>query len=187
MTLSVFRLPQPESNRFGDQPTLELVRQVIEDKVMYFLEKEKRGDKKMIEGIRWICAMRHPGGGYNDIPSRLKRHFFVTNLPPPSSRIIDGIYGSLLRVRFHSQPDLAAKVIEVTGYAVDLWTKIKVRLLPTPSKCHYFFTMHDLARVFQGTNKSNVVVVVVVVETEDDEDEDDDDNFRATLVSNQFD
>ena len=45
-----------------------------------FLDKDKRGDVKVIEDLLYIGAMNHPGGGKNDIPNRLKRHFFIFNM-----------------------------------------------------------------------------------------------------------
>jgi len=44
--------------------------------------------------------MMHPGGGRNDIPHRLKRHFFSINMTPPSQRSIENIYGRILQALF---------------------------------------------------------------------------------------
>ena len=55
-------ISMPEVNNWGDQPTLEIVRQLIEYKGFYFLEKDKRGDRKTIELIDYVAAMSHPGG-----------------------------------------------------------------------------------------------------------------------------
>ncbi|MES1907830.1 MAG: hypothetical protein MHM6MM_000870 [Cercozoa sp. M6MM] len=60
-------LSQPEVNVWGDQPTLEIVRQLISTKGFYFLD-ERRGDKMEILNLRFAAAMCHPGGGRNDIP-----------------------------------------------------------------------------------------------------------------------
>ena len=48
-------------NTWGDQPTLEIVRQVVESDGMYFLEKDKRGDRKICENMLYVAAMSHPG------------------------------------------------------------------------------------------------------------------------------
>ena len=65
-------LSMPIINTWGDQITNELTRQLIECNGYYFLDKDKRGDFKTIEGIQYLGAMGHPGGGKNDIPPRLK-------------------------------------------------------------------------------------------------------------------
>ena len=159
MTVFLDDVSMPEVNTWGDQPTLELVRQLIETGGFYFLQKDKRGDKMQIENVAYVAAMSHPGGGRNDIPDRLKRHFFVFNMTPPSYASIDNIYGSMLRGRFESQPNLLGLVPSLTSATIDLWQAVKAKMLPTPSKFHYIFNMRDLARVFQGVLFSPLDVV----------------------------
>ena len=72
---------------------VEFVRQLVESNGFYFLEKDKRGDKKIVENILYVGAMSHPGGGRNDIPDRLKRHFFTFNLTPPSQQSTISVLG----------------------------------------------------------------------------------------------
>jgi len=159
MTVFLDDISMPEVNKWGDQPTLELVRQLIETNGFYFLEKDKRGDKKILENILYVGAMSHPGGGRNDIPDRLKRHFFTFNLTPPSQASIDNIYGSMLRGRFEDVPQLAQHVPAITAATIELWLSVKARMLPTPSKFHYIFNMRELSRVFQGVLFSPLDVV----------------------------
>merc|ERR1719171_778516 len=143
----------PLVNKWGDQVTNELSRQLIECNGFYFLDKDKRGDFKTIEGIQYLGAMGHPGGGKNDIPPRLKSKFLCVNMVPPLQSSVSMIYGSILKASFTAKrgakPDvmeLSAKLVMAT---VDLWDKVKKSLLPTPSRFHYIFTMRELSRVFQ--------------------------------------
>jgi dynein heavy chain len=150
MTVFLDDVSMPEINTWGDQPTLEIVRQVIEDKGMMFLEKDRRGEKMDIDSVCYVGAMNHPGGGRNDIPGRLKRHFFTMNCTPPSKSAIDNIYGSMLRGHLADYPEHLELVSSLTTATIDLWTKAKSKMLPTPSKFHYIFNMRDLSRIFQG-------------------------------------
>lgn len=40
--------------------------------------------------------MNHPGAGKNDIPNRLKRHFFIFNMIVPPEESINAIYGQMV-------------------------------------------------------------------------------------------
>ena len=95
MTIFLDDLSMPEVNTWGDQPTLELARQLVETGGVCFLDKDKRGEFKHCEDLQFVAAMSHPGGGRNDLPNRAKRHFFAFNLTPPSQVSIDNIYGSI--------------------------------------------------------------------------------------------
>ena len=151
MTVFMDDMSMPERNNWGDQPTLELVRQLIETSGFCFLDKDKRGDLKAIEDLQYIGAMGHPGGGRQDIPNRLKRHFFVFNLILPSIQAINEIYGQMMHGRFQSVgPFFQLLVDNLPNTSVKLWSWMRTKMLPSPSKFHYTFNLRDLSRVFQG-------------------------------------
>ena len=153
MTVFIDDISMPEINEWGDQPTNEIVRQVIEASGLYFLDKDKRGDFKVCEDLRWMAAMTHPGGGRNDIPDRLKRQFFAFNLVLPSLKSIDDLYGQMLAGRFKPadfSDATMAVVSKLTAATIQLWNSVKAKMLPTPAKFHYVFNMRELSRVFQG-------------------------------------
>ena len=52
MTVFLDDLSMPEPNMWGDQPTLELVRQLVEMHGMYFLTQDRRGEIKSIEDLQ---------------------------------------------------------------------------------------------------------------------------------------
>ena len=153
MTFFIDDMSMPEVNNWGDQPTLELMRQAVEYNGFCFLDKDKRGDFKTCEDLYYIGGMGHPGGGRNDIPNRLKRQFYTINLTPPSINSINDIYGQMLAGRFpagKTDGGLLAVVQLLTQATIGLWKLMQAKMLPTPAKFHYVFNMRDLSRVFQG-------------------------------------
>eukprot|EP00928_Gymnodinium_smaydae_P021973 TRINITY_DN18608_c0_g3_i2.p1 TRINITY_DN18608_c0_g3~~TRINITY_DN18608_c0_g3_i2.p1 ORF type:complete len:2564 (-),score=332.72 TRINITY_DN18608_c0_g3_i2:161-7795(-) len=144
----------PLVNKWGDQVTNELSRQLMEFGGFYFLDREKRGEFKKIENLQYVAAMGHPGGGRNDIPNRLKSKFLLFNMTLPSEVSVDNIYGNIMKARFNAKQGASAEVIALTrrlnGLTIAVWSKTQKLLPPTPSRFHYVFNMRELSRVFQG-------------------------------------
>lgn len=151
MTLFIDDMSMPQVNKWGDQETLEIVRQLVETNGFYMLDKTQRGTFKVIKNLQYIGAMNHPGGGRNDIPNRLKRHNLIFNMVLPLS--VEAIYGPIIEYTFKPKYFSAEfnKVVKGLSQAtVKLWNKVKNTMLPTPSKFHYIFNMRELSRVFKG-------------------------------------
>ena len=150
MTIFVDDMSMPATNQWGDQITNEALRQLLDQGGLYALEKPI-GDFKCIVDTRIVGAMTTPGNGKIGIPNRLKRHFAIFNVPPPSSAAVNILFGRIMQGRFtdqaHSVAQLAQDLVPLT---MTLWGEVQTRMLPTPSKFHYVFSLRDLSKIFQG-------------------------------------
>ena len=107
----------------------------------------------MISGLQFLSAMNHPTNGRNDVPNRIKRLFFAVNIPPPSSKAVEGIYGRILTELLPKKKysdEIIGMVPHLVEATIALWESTAAKLLPTPTKFHYVFTIRELARVFGG-------------------------------------
>lgn len=148
----------PEVNKWGDQPTCELVRQLIESGGFFFsdrTDKDKRGDFKNVERVSYVAAMDLPGAGRSDIPNRLRRHFFPYHVVTPMESTLSSIYSQLLSARFDhlarnrgsatapSSPgkngggpknDLASFISRIPTATMALFKWAREEFLPSPKK-----------------------------------------------------
>ena len=99
---------------------------------------------------RFVAAMASPGGGKNDIPNRLKRQFAIFHVAPPSPTAMNDIFGAIVAGRFPPAAlgaEASAAAARLPSLTMDLWSTIQTKLLPTPAKFHYVFTLHDISKV----------------------------------------
>ena len=160
LTLFIDDAAMPEINEWGDQITNEAVRQVVEEERLYSLEKA--GELIHLVDLQFAGAMASPGGGKNDIPHRLKRHFSTFCVPLPSDYSLKHIFGVVLESRFtQGGPDgrypegVVAVAQSLTMMSLSFWKKIQGKMLPTPAKFHYNFNLRDLTKVMQGVCMAN--------------------------------
>jgi dynein heavy chain len=152
MLIFIDDLSMPDRNAWGDQEALELMRQLMERGGLY--SADSPGVWKTLLDLHFIGAMLKPGAGRNDLPNRVKRHFHVVSATQLSFATVGVIFGSMMKAHFNADagapPDVLSTAERLIDMTIQLREVLKAKLLPTPAKFHYCYSLRDLARVFQG-------------------------------------
>ena len=138
----------PFVEEYGAQAPIELLRQFLDHKGFY--DREKLFWKDITDMLLFTGAAP-PGGGRAAVTPRFVRHFNVLCVPPASEQALALIFESILGgflAKF--EPEVQKMCKGVVGATIDVYNKISLELLPTPSKFHYTFNLRDISKVFQG-------------------------------------
>lgn len=105
-----------------------------------------------IEDLIIVSACGPPGGGRQDIPERLQRHFNILTYTDLKSDSIERIFMTILDAFFtpflKEVKDSAEGIIDITLQLYD--NVLNGPLKPTPNKSHYLFNLRDISRIIQG-------------------------------------
>ncbi|TYZ58010.1 hypothetical protein PybrP1_003505 [[Pythium] brassicae (nom. inval.)] len=148
MLFFVDDLNMPALEVYGAQPPNELLRQVVDQGGFYDTAKLFF---KHVRDVVVAAACAPPGGGRSDVSPRLLRHFHMVWLPGLSGAIMKRIFTAILGGFLAAELPLLAQLAgPVVAASVQLYQRVELELLPTPSKSHYTFNLRDLSKVFQG-------------------------------------
>ena len=147
MIFYVDDINMPALEKYGAQPPNELLRQIIDQKGFYDLKKFLFME---VSDCVFISSCAPPGGGRNPVTPRLFRHFNMVWAPDLSYRSMDIIFTSILKGFLSRSKGLEKFAPSIVKSSLEMYSKIRTELLPTPTKSHYTFNLRDLSKVFQG-------------------------------------
>ena len=143
-------LNKPEVEFYGAQPPIELIRTWCDQGFFYDL---KDMSKFGLQDVQLLAAMGPPGGGRNDITTRMSRHLNVITIHEFSAVTMSAIFSTIVEIHAGrggydgSYLQLGKKAVAAT---LSVFNAAIENFLPTPSKSHYLFNLRDFARVMFG-------------------------------------
>lgn len=143
----------PVKQKYGAQPTLELIRQWKDYGFWYNRRTQLR---TYVKGLAILAAMGPAGGARQIISNRVMGKFYQLNITFPQESVISAIFGSMLANHLN---DFSAEIRSlwkpITEATISLYQTVLKKLLPTIDKIHYLFNLRDISRVFQGLLRSD--------------------------------
>jgi dynein axonemal heavy chain len=142
-------LNMPVPDIYGTMQALALLKLLIERGGYY--DRGGELNWKELRNVHFVAAMGPPGGGRHEIDPRFAALFNVVNVPVPRFDVVHQIYDTFLFDHlqpFHDGIKEAAGTM--TQASIRLFKAVTTRLLPTPAKFHYLFSLRDLSRLFEG-------------------------------------
>jgi len=140
----------PALDKYGAQPPVELLRQIVDYRGFY--DHEETFVWKTLHNFSVLCSAAPPGGGRSPTTPCFVRHFSMFSLPTPSEaamkRIFSSIYSGWIQQGF--KQSLSRMCEPIVASTIELYLTISKEMLPTPAKSHYTFNLRDVSKVFQG-------------------------------------
>ncbi|TMW63012.1 hypothetical protein Poli38472_005630 [Pythium oligandrum] len=138
----------PAVEEYGAQPPIELLRQFLDFGGFY--DRDKLFWKEIADTMLLVSAAP-AGGGRSHCTPRFVRHFHVLSMYPASEPSLKLIFASILGGFLEKFPGgVKAMRDGVIASIIEIYNRVSLELLPTPSKFHYTFNLRDVSKVFQG-------------------------------------
>lgn len=143
----------PETEKYGAQPPIELLRQYLEHQGFYDREKFFWKDiaSSVLLGVGGL-----PGGGRRQLCPRFVRHFAaILCLPSCRESTMKSIFQSFMAFHIANCSSAFPKsvkdaLLDSVNATCELFMLVAQTLLPTPQKCHYLFNLRDAVKLMQG-------------------------------------
>ncbi|XP_063809812.1 uncharacterized protein LOC135027842 isoform X3 [Pseudophryne corroboree] len=165
-------------NEHGSQPACEFVRQLLDQERIF---DPISLNWKIIKGIIYLATWSTTAESSAAQSQRLLRHFCTFHCKYPSQSEQLGIFRSILNGHFvpgvteHkagsngavSAEHLEELITAITKVSVELQERLRTVFLGTSQRCHYIFTLRDLAKIFRniclsldgGTTSDNLMLL----------------------------
>jgi len=149
MLVYIDDINMPSLEKYGAQPPIELLRQMIDHGGFYDLKKMLFMN---VQDCIFLAACAPPSGGRNPVTPRLFRQFSMLWMPDLSQRSMETIFNAILKGFLQESPTrgLEKFSMPIVKCCIETYFNCTKQLLPTPSKCHYTFNLRDVSKVFQG-------------------------------------
>uniref|UniRef100_A0A8C9K0H7 Dynein axonemal heavy chain 14 n=1 Tax=Panthera tigris altaica TaxID=74533 RepID=A0A8C9K0H7_PANTA len=148
----------PESDTYGAQPPLELIRQLLDLGGLY---DTKKLTWKNIQDLSLVAACVPSVAGRHMSP-RLLKHFSVLVLPHPSQSALRTIFQAHLGMYFsinNFTVDVQRSKDQTTSCSLAVYHQVCQNMLPTPAKCHYIFNLRDMFKLLLGLLQAEKAVI----------------------------
>lgn len=131
----------------GAQPPVELMR--------YWLDHSMWYDQKSLVPIKLIelQIMGAMTASHGSVSSRFLRHFNVIAIDEFTNDTLKSIFSKIILWHLDARgfsKEFDPCIDEIVLGTLVVHNEARKVLLPTPSKCHYMFSVRDFARVIQG-------------------------------------
>uniref|UniRef100_A0A4W2H6H3 Dynein axonemal heavy chain 14 n=1 Tax=Bos indicus x Bos taurus TaxID=30522 RepID=A0A4W2H6H3_BOBOX len=151
-------LNMPESDMYGAQPPLELIRQLLDMGGIYDTEKITW---KNIQDLSLVAACVFPVSK-RYISPRLLKHFSILVLPHLPQTAIKTIFQVHLGTYFsinNFAPEVQKTKDQIISCCLAVYHQVCQTMLPTPTKCHYMFNLRDIFKLLLGLLQADKFVV----------------------------
>ena len=150
MLIYVDDLNMPLKEKYGAQPPIEFLRQLLDQGGFYDLKEKQKMFKRIIDVV-YIYSMASLN---NAITPRFLRHLNLLSVANFDEDTLVRIFSTILNLSFEGHPENKNMSVLLKN-SIELYSQCVKILKPTPQKSHYIFNLRDLSKLIMGICKAD--------------------------------